>query len=703
MANPALLAPLSGLVTSTDPFLSPFVSFRDLENFHVRHGYLEKRSGYNLFGYMVHKPSTSITAITKANPGVVTAASHGLSNGQTVLITNVSGMTEVNNTLFTVAGVTTNTFQLSGVDTSSYTTYTSGGRVDLVPGLPIMGIYRYEAADGSQSVMSFDTKRAAIYDTSTNRFDPLDSADIMSSTNNDFVWAADWQPSGSANRLYFTNGLAYDGISKNGIRYYDPTVSTTATTLLNPSLGGTRTLYGAKLIFTLRQRILVLNTFEYDSSGGATTNYPNRMRWCQIQKPSVWNDVTPGQGGFLDAGTGEQIISARPLQEGIIVFFTNSVWTVRPVSDPALPFRWEKVNDFRACGGKMATCAYDRFVVSMGNRGAFVSDGTENRRIDDNNPDFTVDQINASEFKKVYCARDFQNERLWTLYPGESDVTSTRALIVEDGTNNWSTYQIGLNCLGYGNFSQDYALEDFTAANGLDFALNDMDEETLDSFFFQETSEAFLGGSTTGRIYTLNTETSDDGTSIDCNLLTNAWNPFQNEGKSARLLYVDIYADANATTKLSVSFYKDTENAPYKTVTTDLLPPLGYICLISSISQANPAVVGAPDHGLSTGDVIYIYGIAEGMTEVSGQYTITKIDANSFSLDGIDSTGFTAYTTGGYVCRRRFYRSRVVKRVRAGGVGFQHRMQITSSGTNAPLKISFLKPEFKPVGRRMTN
>jgi hypothetical protein len=71
----------------------------------------------------------TITNITNANPGVVTSAAHGLSNGDTVLIKNVEGMTEVNDMIFTVAGVTTNTFQLSGVDTTLYNVYTSSGEV----------------------------------------------------------------------------------------------------------------------------------------------------------------------------------------------------------------------------------------------------------------------------------------------------------------------------------------------------------------------------------------------------------------------------------------------------------------------------------------------------------------------------------------------------------------------------------------------
>ena len=74
----------------------------------------------------------TITGITQANPAVVTATSHGYSNGDEVLISGVSGMTEVNGKRFLVANKTTNTFELQdkdGVDinSTSFTAYASGG------------------------------------------------------------------------------------------------------------------------------------------------------------------------------------------------------------------------------------------------------------------------------------------------------------------------------------------------------------------------------------------------------------------------------------------------------------------------------------------------------------------------------------------------------------------------------------------------
>ena len=85
----------------------------------------------------VFEGNKTITAITKANPAVVTSNSHNYNNGDEIKITSVAGMTEVNEKRFLVAGKTTNTFQLTdkdgtNINSTNFTTYTSGGIVNKV-------------------------------------------------------------------------------------------------------------------------------------------------------------------------------------------------------------------------------------------------------------------------------------------------------------------------------------------------------------------------------------------------------------------------------------------------------------------------------------------------------------------------------------------------------------------------------------------
>jgi hypothetical protein len=82
---------------------------------------------------MLSSPKT-VSGLTQADPGVVTATAHGFENGDSVYFREVGGMVEVNNSTYVIANKTANTFELTDssgndVDTSSFTAYTSGGKV----------------------------------------------------------------------------------------------------------------------------------------------------------------------------------------------------------------------------------------------------------------------------------------------------------------------------------------------------------------------------------------------------------------------------------------------------------------------------------------------------------------------------------------------------------------------------------------------
>lgn len=77
------------------------------------------------FYYRMHTWG-AITGITKANPAEVTQVGHGYVNGDIIFIANVAGMTQVNNLFFTVTRVDADKYTI-GVDSSAYTTWSSGG------------------------------------------------------------------------------------------------------------------------------------------------------------------------------------------------------------------------------------------------------------------------------------------------------------------------------------------------------------------------------------------------------------------------------------------------------------------------------------------------------------------------------------------------------------------------------------------------
>jgi len=125
---PALTAPsvsVSGNAKGTDYFYQYVVT-----------SVTDKGLSESLASNPAQGASKAITAITKANPGVITTSTaHGFAIGQSVFIKDVVGMTQLNNNYYVVKTVpTTTTFTLEDsagnvINTTSYSTYVSGGLV----------------------------------------------------------------------------------------------------------------------------------------------------------------------------------------------------------------------------------------------------------------------------------------------------------------------------------------------------------------------------------------------------------------------------------------------------------------------------------------------------------------------------------------------------------------------------------------------
>lgn len=65
---------------------------------------------------------------------------------------------------------------------------------------------------------------------------------------------------------------------------------------------------------------------------------------------------------------------------------------------------------------------------------------------------------------------------------------------------------------------------------------------------------------------------------------------------------------------------------------------------ITGATNASPIVITSASHGLTTNQKVTIASVG-GNTAANGAFVITKVDANTFSLNG--STGNGGYTSGG--------------------------------------------------------
>lgn len=104
----------------------------------------------------------------------------------------------------------------------------------------------------------------------------------------------------------------------------------------------------------------------------------------------------------------------------------------------------------------------------------------------------------------------------------------------------------------------------------------------------------------------------------------------------------------------------DADNKPYfyfdgKT-NLDIVGAPGTIPFIASnmsaATKANPCVITTSSaHGLITNDVVYLTGVV-GMTQINNiQFQVTVLTTTTFSLIGINSTGYGTYVSGGVVSK----------------------------------------------------
>lgn len=71
-----------------------------------------------------YSPEVTVTSISNANPAIASATAHGFAQGDIVVLT--SGWVKLTGRAFKVGTVTTDTFQLLGVDTTSTQRYPAG-------------------------------------------------------------------------------------------------------------------------------------------------------------------------------------------------------------------------------------------------------------------------------------------------------------------------------------------------------------------------------------------------------------------------------------------------------------------------------------------------------------------------------------------------------------------------------------------------
>lgn len=451
-----------GQQNNIEPFYLPEEAYFNLEDMYIWRGRLRKRFGSSLIG------TNDLSSRLRINIGTTAAGSGNL--GATVVpgtIFKIGQIFSIGTTVFTVNALgNPATLLTTGTATGTYDTTTgtviiTGNTenpstiVYFYPAEPVMGLRTRETSNiNAENLIAFDTQFA--YEKIAAGWSRIGTG-RWTATNSDFFWSSNYRGVNSfATNFYVVNGKAFDTGTNtlDGIKFI-PEGSSTWTNL-RPQLnaGANRFLVGAKIIFPFKDRLVVLHTIENET--GTDRTHINRCRFSQNGNPTViatsWRDDVAGRGGYIDAPTAEQIISAEFIKDRLLVYFERSTWELVYTGTTALPFRWQQINNELGCESSFSVVGFDTSVLGVGNVGVHTCNGVNVNRIDEKIPDevFKIHNGNNGP-SRVYGIRDFYNEMVYWSFPDATDdpTFSTRILAYNYRNNTWAFFNDSFTCFGY--------------------------------------------------------------------------------------------------------------------------------------------------------------------------------------------------------------------------------------------------------------
>jgi len=163
----------------------------------------------------------TVTVLTKASPGVATSTSHGLSNGDVVKFAVSAGMVELNGQVVRVANVTTDTFELEGLDTTDYSTWSAGTATEITAFATIAGAQSVSMPNPSpnkiETTVLTDKQKQYAYGlpdapdgTINGLYDPTDAAIVLIKAASKANEALGFKISWAAGQVtYFNANVSY--------------------------------------------------------------------------------------------------------------------------------------------------------------------------------------------------------------------------------------------------------------------------------------------------------------------------------------------------------------------------------------------------------------------------------------------------------------------------------------------------------------
>lgn len=583
-------------------------------------------------GGFVLKPAATISAVTQANPAVVTTGTHTFVTGESVTISGVVGMTELNDNTYVITVLSPTTFSLDGIDSTAFTAYTSGGSAQsdgifeltttyTEAELPRLG-YTQSADVLTIAHPSHDTanlNRLADDDwtLTTINYASTVTAPVISSV------VAGGTGAGTYNKTYTYVVTAVDD---NGIE----SLASSAVSLTTPSLGVTayaRVTWGA-VTGASYYRV-------YKDPSNATSVYG----WIGDSNTLTFDDFNIAPLATDAPPEDRQPFTGADNKPAVVTYFQQRQILANTNNEPQTTFTTQVAN--------------------------FNSLRTSDPARDDDAVTFTIAAQQVNEIRHLISLDSLiilTSGGEWIVSEGQDKVLTPSTVGVRPQSYNGSSWvkpvvinstvlylqdhNARLRDLGYQFSSDKYTGND----------LSIMSEHLFEDY--QITDMAYAD-----EPYSILWCIRDDGVMLGLTYQREhevwGWHQHTTDGEFESIATISEgsrdapYVIVKRTINGSVVRYierleaREHLNAEDSFFVDSGLSYEGVTATITGATQANPVVITATAHPFVNGDSVRIEGIV-GMTELNDNvFVVANAAANTFELTTTDGTAFTAYASGG--------------------------------------------------------
>lgn len=604
---------------------------------------------------------------------------------------------------FTGAGTGTVDY-ITGAISVTFTAAPTAGTVlvtySVMPGNPVMMIANFITATNIKELIVADTTRVNRYNSTLNILEDITTTPYTGTNFQFFTWinyaSATYTP-----RLLFSN-------NKDVIQQYDgATVAAYVYSMLtSDAVPVAVTTLTCSYMTEFKDRLILLRTTENG------TIYPKRIRISGTGVNSDDFRTSATGAGLIDIPDGTWIRGAAFNRDDLIIFTEASTWVLKYTGNDTTPFVLDKIDESRGCDATFSAITYLNRTSAASRRALIMSDGYRVERQDMSIPDFSFNEVDGTNFELCFAGSVDADRDHYLIYPPQGSSRSERILCTNYDEDNYSIYRLPLSCMGnyitaftvtwndlliypnWASFAAAYGdWNSFSYNSGTPFsigggqngeiwrlAVTESEDNPIRIYNITVINSVTIEVTGDFNNYSLNTNDAEKGADfifltaivgmeevnnqqfpitaivnrntfqldvstavvpatsfspytsggraqrvIPFSALFKKFNPFVEQDKKVRCGWLYMYVDSSGT---------------------DLMRNI----IIDNITQSNPCVVTTEvNHNLSTGDQVTFFGIG-GMTELNGTLAyVIVLTPTTFALRGIDSSAFTAFTSGGFV------------------------------------------------------